>query len=337
MAFGMPAQLATQTSESFFVAIDDFDLDTAPTSISPGNTAVGVDVLRHLVRATQDFELGNPPQTIAFATSGGENTALGEEAMREATYASDSTCVGSRSCRDQTRAYYNSALGHYALGFNILGWKNTAIGAFSMQGTETDTNAEENTAVGFRSLYSIDDGIGNLALGNDALLANADGDANTAVGRDCLESATSDYNTGVGSAALGDLTTGTLNTALGNQTGRGITTGSGNTVLGAGVGSLATGLTNNIIVANGTGAVKAQHDATNWTLTGGVIGTSTVTSSSTGSLGWAVVDGADDTACTTQCTSAAVFGFNLAAGATAPVLVGPSDATADICLCAGSS
>lgn len=57
----------------------------------------------------------------------------------------------------------------------------------------------------------------------------------------------------------------------------------------------------------------------------------------TGSAGWAVVDGTDNTACTSQCTAPAVFGFNLAAGATAPVLVGPSDATADICMCAGAS
>jgi hypothetical protein len=70
---------------------------------------------------------------------------------------------------------------------------------------------------------------------------------------------------------------------------------------------------------------------------GAITNNSTITSSATGSLGWAVVDGTDDTACTSQCTSAAVFGFNLAAGATAPVLVGPSDATADICMCAGSS
>lgn len=65
--------------------------------------------------------------------------------------------------------------------------------------------------------------------------------------------------------------------------------------------------------------------------------TGAVTSSATGALGWAVVDGTDNTACTSQCTSAAVFGFNLAAGATAPVIVGPSDATADICMCAGAS
>lgn len=62
-----------------------------------------------------------------------------------------------------------------------------------------------------------------------------------------------------------------------------------------------------------------------------------ITSSATGSLGWSVVDGADNTACTAQCTSAAVFGLNLAAGATDPVMVGPADATADICLCAGAS
>lgn len=63
----------------------------------------------------------------------------------------------------------------------------------------------------------------------------------------------------------------------------------------------------------------------------------TITSSKTTNLGWAVVDGTDNTTCEAQCTSAAVFGLNLAAGATAPVIVGPTDATADICLCAGAS
>lgn len=57
---------------------------------------------------------------------------------------------------------------------------------------------------------------------------------------------------------------------------------------------------------------------------------STATSSATGSLGWAVVAAANQ-ACTTTCTSAAVMGFD---GSTA---VGPFDATADSCLCAGPS
>ncbi len=57
---------------------------------------------------------------------------------------------------------------------------------------------------------------------------------------------------------------------VGYNTGRGITHGSGNTILGASVTGLDTGLTNNIILANGTGAIKAQHDGTNWSLTGNV-------------------------------------------------------------------
>lgn len=58
-----------------------------------------------------------------------------------------------------------------------------------------------------------------------------------------------------------------------------------------------------------------------------------VTSTATGSLGWSVVAGAN-TACTTTCTGAAVFGQNTDA---AGIIVGPSDATADVCVCAGAS
>lgn len=54
------------------------------------------------------------------------------------------------------------------------------------------------------------------------------------------------------------------------------------------------------------------------------------------SLGWSYVTGAN-TACTTTCTFAAVFGVDLAGGATAPVIVGPAAATADACVCAGAS
>lgn len=64
--------------------------------------------------------------------------------------------------------------------------------------------------------------------------------------------------------------------------------------------------------------------------------TGTFRSSRTTDFGWTVVDGTDDTACTSQCTSAAVFGFNVVAGVYT-AMVGPSDTTADICLCAGAS
>lgn len=103
----------------------------------------------------------------------------------------------------------------------------------------------------------------------------------------------------------------------------------------------STDSSNNISISD-AGALTVRAgitvDSGNVQITTGALSTgSTITSSRTSDLGWAVVDGTDNTACTSQCTSAAVFGFNLSAGATAPVLVGPSDATADICLCAGAS
>ncbi|MDA2921704.1 hypothetical protein MYX07_00375 [Patescibacteria group bacterium AH-259-L07] len=60
--------------------------------------------------------------------------------------------------------------------------------------------------------------------------------------------------------------------------------------------------------------------------------TGNVTSSDTADLGWTVQSAANQ-ACTTTCTSAAVFGFDTGASN----IVGPSDATADACVCAGSS
>ncbi len=63
--------------------------------------------------------------------------------------------------------------------------------------------------------------------------------------------------------------------------------------------------------------------------------TGTVRSSATADIGWSVVTGAD-TACNTTCTSACVFGFNITAGVPGTLLA-CTDATADVCLCAGAS
>ena len=69
----------------------------------------------------------------------------------------------------------------------------------------------------------------------------------------------------------------------------------------------------------------------------GIEGTMTGQGGAGKSLGWTYVTGAN-TACTTTCgISAAVFGVDLAGGATAPVLVGPAAATADACICTGAA
>lgn len=64
--------------------------------------------------------------------------------------------------------------------------------------------------------------------------------------------------------------------------------------------------------------------------------TGTFTGAGTATIGWTVVDGADDTACSTQCTTPAVMGFEVSGGNIVLLPKSPS-ATADICLCAGAN
>jgi hypothetical protein len=156
-------------------------------------------------------------------------------------------------------------------GYNI--W--IGGGGTSVTGGDAGTTyyGSYNAAVGLYALYSNTTGYFNTALGMQALYSNTTGYQNTALGMYALFSNTTGYqNTAHGYAALFDLnittSDGGANTAIGYAAGRGIVTGTGNTILGANVTGLAAALTNNIILANGTGAIKAQHDGTNWTLSG---------------------------------------------------------------------
>lgn len=63
--------------------------------------------------------------------------------------------------------------------------------------------------------------------------------------------------------------------------------------------------------------------------------TGTVRSSATADIGWSV-QAVSNQACNTTCTSACVFGFNLTAGVPGTLLA-CTDATADVCLCAGAT
>ena len=79
------------------------------------------------------------------------------------------------------------------------------------------------------------------------------------------------------------------------------------------------------------GGIKSDASAFNVTSDGKVV------SSRTTDIGWATVDGTDNTACNDICTKACVVGFQNATGVTVTGVVGCTDATADVCLCAGAS
>lgn len=98
----------------------------------------------------------------------------------------------------------------------------------------------------------------NVAIGSYTMYSTTTGEKNVVIG----------YHT------LFDNTTGSNNIVIGTNAGTGIITGSNNTIIGSNIASLSSTLASNIILANGTGAIKAQHDGTDWTLTGKCTATS---------------------------------------------------------------
>jgi hypothetical protein len=221
---------------------------------------------------------------------------MGANALYNNTTGYQNSAIGMDALYSNTTGYNNSAVGWYMLFNNTTGSQNSVIGSQALYSNTTGSN---NSAVGVSALY-------HLAPTAKAISAFADYSGTVAgtvqatstahgrsTGDSVIISGTTNYNatktitvidvdnfyftatwvsTQTGWWTLSGYVASN-NTALGYYTGLGITTGSGNTVLGANVTGLSANLTNNIILANGTGAIKAQHDGTNWALTGGVSAT----------------------------------------------------------------
>ena len=222
--------------------IHDFSYGLNAGGITPGgrNTFVGVDA--------GNFTMGS---TATTTSHGSYNNAIGYQSLRFNTTGYNNNAMGYASLYSNTTGSYNNAMGYASLRYNTTGSYNNASGAYSLRSNTTGTY---NNASGASSLRYNTTGHNNNAMGYASLYANTTGT----------------YNNAMGAYSLYDLEDGSSNTGVGYNTGGGITYGSGNTILGASVTGLDAGLTNNIILANGTGAIKAQHDGTNWSLTGNV-------------------------------------------------------------------
>jgi hypothetical protein len=178
---------------------------------------------------------------------------------------------------------YNTAQGYQALASNIGdakgdGSHNTAMGFEALHSNNdtsgSGTKAQDNTAVGYLSLYSNTTADQNVATGFETLFHNTTGSANTANGAAAAYNNTiGSINVALGAYSLGANTEGNENTAVGASTLVYNTTGNFNTAIGYGagpdqnsanltnataIGAVATVSESNAIVLGGTGdfAVK---------------------------------------------------------------------------------
>ncbi len=123
----------------------------------------------------------------------------------------------------------NTALGYQSLQANTAGTGNTANG---YQALETNSVGVANTASGSQSLQANTTGQANTATGFQALEANTSGQGNTALGFQALSGNIMGVNnTAVGSNAL-LAAAGNYNTALGFDAGASLGAGSNNILIG---------------------------------------------------------------------------------------------------------
>src|SRR5438270_186353 len=246
---------------------------SAPQSLAadgggPGdNTSEGTGALAHITNGIENTAIGfnalNGDQSGNFNTAvvsqalannftpaggagGGNNTAVGLDALVTNMGGSDNTATGSGALSGNQIGNDNTATGHGALGHNANGSDNTAVGSFALELNQAGSNntatgeaallnntASNNTATGFQALFTNRTGTQNTAIGVGALLNNIASN-NTATGFQALSSNKSNgqSNTANGAFALRNNTTGSNNIALGFQAGANLTTGGKNIDIG---------------------------------------------------------------------------------------------------------
>lgn len=146
------------------------------------------------------FGFGN----FAYATSGDNNTAIGFMAISSSN-GSGNTAIGSNAMRQgqagNVDGSYNTAVGSRALTNGDNGGFNTAIGASSIERTEGDNNS----GLGYRTLFSNTTGSDNTAIGYNAGVTITTGSNNTLVGSSADVSSNNLSNaTAIGANAIVD-------------------------------------------------------------------------------------------------------------------------------------
>lgn len=185
-----------------------------------GNSAFGVEALT--ANSSSNYNTAYGWRSLWLNTSGYQNTATGSAALIMNTSGAQNTATGYYALGDLQSGSYNSGHGFQALGFARTGNHNTANGAFA---AGNNSYGNSNVAVGAYALYWNSAKSNIVAVGDSALYWNGYSFANP-TGVQALG------NTGIGSKAVYNNTTGYFNTGIGYRALYATTTGNSNTAVG---------------------------------------------------------------------------------------------------------
>ena len=157
--------------------------------------------------------------TFVHASTTGENTAIGLNAMENNASSTWSVAIGYRTLQNLTGGNSNVGVGANVLRFTTGGTNNTAVGSLSLN---ANTLGSANSAFGYRALDSNTIGDENIAVGSSALVTNTTGSNNSVIGvSSLLDNTTGSYNSVVGNNALRNNTSATNSVAIGANAGFG--------------------------------------------------------------------------------------------------------------------
>ena len=232
--------------------------------VSVSGGATDIDDLSDAITNSSGATIGLGTGALANDDgSANNNTALGYQALNDATTSAFNVAVGYQAMDSLTTSFgYNTAVGYQALEAATTGYGNTALGHTALKGIISGNN---NVAIGRGAGSFVTDsscviighdagrvaGEGSIAIGADSLTSLSLNTSAVAVGRNTLKALTTGANnTAVGQDGLINATTGANNTALGYLAGNTTTTGTNNTLLGYDAEASSATVSNEITLGN---------------------------------------------------------------------------------------
>ncbi len=152
----------------------------------------------------------------------------------------------------------NTGIGFESLYALTSGLSNTAIGYRSAKAL---TTGADNVAIGVNTLRDSVDGAKNLAIGVNSLLLNTTGHSNIAIGYAALDAnTTGNLNSAFGRGAMSAMIDGSENTAIGYNALFVQTTGTTNTAIGSQAGNALTSGNKNTLIGWKAGSSLTAGD-----------------------------------------------------------------------------
>jgi hypothetical protein len=198
--------LTIAEAENYFVS---FPTAQGTTNNSTINVAT-LNVSGTLTTTSTGRNLGFGYEALLNRTagSGTHNTAFGYNTLRALTLGGDNTAIGDNALPLLTGANAvaenNTAVGHQTGLYLAEGIDNTFIGFNAGAGTSSHTGCNYNTAVGSGSASALSTGDNNTCIGFDAGNILTTGSNNTFLGYNTdTDNSTSTFRTVIGSGAQG--------------------------------------------------------------------------------------------------------------------------------------